>query len=231
MCVCRYGWVPARLPASFVCGTEFTICHALSCPYGGFPSIRHNEIRDVTTAMSRQVAHNASLEPSLQPLSGERFQHRSATTDYHARLDIGVTGLWGSRFERTLIDARVINRHALSNRAAPLSIVYRNHEKEKKRHYGERVRNVQQASFVPAVMSASRGFSRAAALYKRISILHSEKQSEPYSHAMAFIRCRISFALLHSCTACLRGSRVRHRAAANEVSHTLAVSEAHILRD
>ena len=53
----------------------------------------------------------------------------------------------------------------------------------------------------------------------------------PLPTAMAFIRCRISFALLRSCIACLRGSQVRHRAAANEVSHTLAVSEALISRD
>ena len=41
----------------------------------------------------------------------------------------------------------------------------------------------------------------------------------------------VSFALLRSCIAWSRGSRVRHRAAANELTRTLAVSEAHIARD
>ena len=44
----RYGWQPPLLPANCVCGKHLTIEHALSCPCGGFPSIRHNELRDLT---------------------------------------------------------------------------------------------------------------------------------------------------------------------------------------
>ena len=159
--------------------------------------------------MLRQAAHNVSVEPLLRSLSGERFQHRSATTDGHARLDVGASGLWGSRLERTLNDVQVFNPHSLSNRVVPLLTADRNHESEKKRHCGECARDVKQAFFVPAVMSATGSFGRAtAAFYKRIASLRSVKQSESYSHAMAFIRCRISFALQCSCIAGLHGSRV-----------------------
>ena len=44
----RYGWQPAHLPSSYPCGASFTVAHALSCSLGGFPSLRHNEVRDVT---------------------------------------------------------------------------------------------------------------------------------------------------------------------------------------
>ena len=47
----RYGWIPSNTPTSCVCGANFTVEHMLSCPRGGFPTIRHNEIRDIT-AMS-----------------------------------------------------------------------------------------------------------------------------------------------------------------------------------
>ena len=34
----RYGWQPARLPLKCVCGSDFTVEHAMSCPHGGLPS-------------------------------------------------------------------------------------------------------------------------------------------------------------------------------------------------
>ena len=42
----RYGWSPKNLPVSCVCGRSNNIEHALSCPNGAFPTIRHNDIRD-----------------------------------------------------------------------------------------------------------------------------------------------------------------------------------------
>ena len=43
----RMGWTPADLPKTCHCGVEFTTSHAFSCPFGGFPTIRHNETRDL----------------------------------------------------------------------------------------------------------------------------------------------------------------------------------------
>ena len=42
--------------------------HALSCPCGGLPSIRHNELRDITAALLSEVCHNVGIEPPLQPV-------------------------------------------------------------------------------------------------------------------------------------------------------------------
>ncbi len=53
----RYGWRPPNLPSHCVCGDFFTVEHALSCPRGGFPSIRHNEIRDMTATLMSEVCH------------------------------------------------------------------------------------------------------------------------------------------------------------------------------
>ena len=43
----RYGWLLSRTLFNCDCGTQFSVEHALSCPNGRFPSIRHNEIRDL----------------------------------------------------------------------------------------------------------------------------------------------------------------------------------------
>ena len=45
----------------------------MSCPTGGYPALGHNEIRDVTAAMLREIATNVIVEPPLQPLSGEQL--------------------------------------------------------------------------------------------------------------------------------------------------------------
>ena len=101
-------------------------------------------------------------------------------------LDVAVSGLWGSRFERTLLDIRVFNPHARSNRSAPHTTVYRRHEKEKRRCYEERVREVEHATFMPVVLSASGGMGRAAtSLYRRIALLRAERRKEQYSHVIS----------------------------------------------
>ena len=44
----RYGWLPHCLPGKCECGSSFSIDHALNCPKGAFPTLRHNEIGDLT---------------------------------------------------------------------------------------------------------------------------------------------------------------------------------------
>ena len=44
----QYGWQPSHSPSSCACGSNFSVEHALSCHKGGFPTIRHNKVRDLT---------------------------------------------------------------------------------------------------------------------------------------------------------------------------------------
>ena len=89
----RYGWSPKNLPVSCVCGRSNNIEHALSCPNGAFPTIRHNDIRDLTAELMSDVCHDVSTEPPLQPLSGESLSLRTANQDVGARLDIKDSGV------------------------------------------------------------------------------------------------------------------------------------------
>ena len=61
----RYGWKPERLPTACACGKQFNVEHALSCNRGGFPILRHNELRNITASMLSQVCPNVSVEPHL----------------------------------------------------------------------------------------------------------------------------------------------------------------------
>ena len=73
-----YGWSPPHLPSHCVCGKAFIISHALSCPHGAFPIIRHNDVRDLTAKLMSEVCHDVQVEPHLQPLSGELLHHKTA---------------------------------------------------------------------------------------------------------------------------------------------------------
>ena len=41
-----------------MCGKSFTLDHTLSCPTGGYPTICHNEICDLTTKVMTEVCHD-----------------------------------------------------------------------------------------------------------------------------------------------------------------------------
>ena len=69
----RYGWLPDHLPSNCVCGAAFTVKHALSCPSGGYPSLRHHEVQDLITELMSKVCTEVSTEPHLEPLSGRHF--------------------------------------------------------------------------------------------------------------------------------------------------------------
>ena len=77
----RYGWQLNNIPQTCKCGTQFTVDHAMMCHLGGFPTIRHNEIRDITATLLTEVCHNVATEPPLQPLTGETLTARSANTN------------------------------------------------------------------------------------------------------------------------------------------------------
>ena len=172
----RYGWPLPHLPTECICGASFTVEHAFTCPHGGYPSLRHNEIRDITAQLMSEVCPNVATEPTLQPVTNERFYHRSANTESGARLDVRAQGFWGLHHQQAYFDVRVFNPLAASNRQSSISTCFKSHDREKRGTY-ERVREVERGSFTPLVFSALGGVSRATKLtYKRLSSLLATKK-------------------------------------------------------
>ncbi len=204
----RYGWRPSHLPSHCICGHNFTVEHALICARGGFPSIRHNELRDITAGFLTEVCHNVGTEPPLQPLTGEQLTLRTANREDGARLDIAADNFWGRDRNRAFFDVRVFSPFAQSHRNTSLGQCYKKNEQEKKRAYDQRIREVEHGSFSPLVFSTSGGMGPTAnVVYKRIASMTAKKQDKPYSKIIHWIRCKLSFSLLRSATMCLRGSR------------------------
>ena len=61
----RYDLPVPRLPDICACGNEFTRNHAMICKAGGFISLRHNELCDLTGNVLREACRNVEVEPLL----------------------------------------------------------------------------------------------------------------------------------------------------------------------
>ena len=203
----RFGWTLPELPSVCVCGKGFSVEHALNCPMGGLQTRRHNEIRDLTADMLKEVCPSVSIEPSLLPLRGEKFESRSTCTDIGARLDIAADNFWEAG-RRTFFDVRIFNPLAATYQKKSLKSCYSTNEHEKMRKFDERIREVEFGSFSPLIFSTTGGFGMVSnTVYKKLATLLSVKHNKPYSTIINYIRCRISFSLIRSTVLCVRGTR------------------------
>ena len=86
---------------------------------------------------------------------------QSANQQDDARADIYARGFWGQR-QSAFFDIRVFHPNAQSYRNASIPSVYRRHEQQKKRKYGDCVREVELASFTPLVFFNNRGHGQGS---------------------------------------------------------------------
>ena len=104
------------------------------------------------------------------------------------------------------MDIRVFNPFASSN-VNSLSVAYRRHENTKRRAYGQRIREIELTSFTLTVMSAAGGLApKATTFYKRLASLLVSKWGDEHCVVMGWLHCSLSFSLLRSAIACVRGA-------------------------
>ena len=180
----------------------------LSCLKWGLPSLRHNEIRDLTATLLTDVCSQVCTEPELQPVhNSDEFHLSTSNTQEGARLDIAMNGFWGSCSERCFIDVCVFNPLAPSNSSSSLSSTFKKHENIKRQAYGQRISEVEHASFTPIVMSATGVLAhKATVFYKHLASLLSAKWGDEYSVVLGWLRSCLGFSLLHSAIQCIQGA-------------------------
>ena len=88
----------------------------------------------------------------LNKLTGEEFKLRTANCQDEARLDISANGFW-VKGQKTFVDIRVFDPNAARYTNQSLKQCYAKNEMEKKRHYNNRVLEVEQGSFTPLVLA------------------------------------------------------------------------------
>ena len=86
--------------------------------------------------------------------------------------------------------------------------LYKKHEQEKINFYGDRVREVEKASFEPLVFLTTGGMGpRCTAIVQKIAQKIAAKRKEQYPDVMGFIRTKLRFSLLRSVLIAVRGDR------------------------
>ena len=202
----RYNIPLKRLPPYCVCGSKFTIDHALSCPKGGFVTIRHNEVRDLTAELLTKCCKDVAVEPVLQPLTGEVLPPSSITSD-EARVDVAARGFW-VKGQVAYLDVKVFNPTAKTYLTQTLEASHRSNEGAKKRSYNRRVNTIDQGSFTPLIFTCFGGMSKeCSTFYNRLAEMIAEKRNNDVHIVKNWMRTRLSFSLLRTQLLCLRGSR------------------------
>ena len=222
----RYGWPLSHLPTECICGASFTVDHAFTCPHGGYLTLRHNEIRDISAQLMSEVGPNVVIEPTLQPVTNEHFSHRSANMETGACLDVRAQGFWGIHHQQAYFDIPVFTPLDACNCHSTISTCFRSYNREKCRFYEQCVRDIEQGSLTPLVFSALGGVNRPTEVTnKRFASLLATKRDQHYNIVVSFLRCRLSFSLLRSAIMCLRESRSTAGHPRRDIDFTLAVSE------
>ena len=72
----QYGWPLSNLLTTCACGLKYDFQHSMNCKKGGLVSIHHNDIRDLTANILREVCNDVEVEAKLIPLTGEQLQYR-----------------------------------------------------------------------------------------------------------------------------------------------------------
>ena len=147
-----------RLSAYCECGEKVDLQRALSCKKGGFVSLRHNLVRNITSSLLNEVCKDVQVEPQLQPLTGESFAPSTATGN-EVRLDVCAHGFWQAG------QMAFLNPNARRYAKQELSKTYQLNEKGKKRLYNERIMQVEHGTFTPLVMSATGGMGRESLIF------------------------------------------------------------------
>ncbi|KAG0718930.1 hypothetical protein GWK47_051545 [Chionoecetes opilio] len=179
----------------------------MTCKKGGFVCIRHDEVRDLTASMLREVCHGRlhRANPSASRWGTPAVQDSQYRPE--ARVDICARGFW-TRGQRTFLNIRIFDPMAASHRELSLEAVHHRNELEKIRAYGDRILQVDHGTFTPLVFTTSGGMApKARSFYSRLADLMSVKKHQPRSSVAAWMRCRLSFSLLRSALLCLRGTR------------------------
>ncbi len=157
----------------------------------------------------REICHDVQIEPELIPIKSSDYI--SGITADKARLDISARGLFGP-FQKTMYDVRVFHPNAPSYKDKTITQLYATHENEKCRQYGQRVLQVEKASFIPLIYSTNGGMAkRATAFHKKLASAIAEKKSERYSDVLNCMRTKLSFTMLKSVLISVRGNKGRPR--------------------
>ena len=137
--------------------------------------MRQNDLRDTIATLLDEVCNDVTTEPCLQHLSGETLRPLSANTLDGARIVIWARGFWDV-MQDAFFDLWVVLPPAPAYQKKTLPVIYRQHELQKRREYGDRVREVEHGAFTPLVVTTGGGAASEATVFlKRLAGMLADK--------------------------------------------------------
>ena len=225
----RYHWRLKRIPQTCVCGQAFSMDHAMTCGRGGYIIRRHDRIRDLFARVMNEVLLGVRIEPPLQKLTGEKL-NTGANKDEGARVDIVARDFW-QMHEMAFFDIKVFNPLAKTNMSQSLEAAFKTSERNKKRSYNNRIIQVEKGTFTPVILSSLGGLGvEGSCFVSKLVELVSCKKNLERSVVANYIRTKISFELIRSQVACIRGARSL-RVLSVEVDEAEIVQSVSTIRD
>jgi hypothetical protein len=208
----RYNTPVKNLPEKCVCGSNYSLDHSQICKRGGFIHIRHDQPKEAFAAEASKILRDVQCEPPLEALSGEVMGHKSAIISDDARSDVRVRGFW-SNMRNAFFEFRVFYPHARSYVNQSPSTLYNKFEKDRKREYEQRIRDIEDGDFTPMIMSSTGGMGpQMSTALKHLASSIADKKNELYSDVVNVMRTKFAFTVARAALICLRGSRGRWRA-------------------
>ena len=223
----RYGLPLDGISLSCVCGQDMSVHHALTCPSGGYPTQRHNELRDLLADALASVVCDVEIEPPLMPLGGEAVSGGSADG---ARVDIRARGFW-TRQQNAFFDVRVTHPRPSLLSGPEVSRQLSQHERQKKRQYSDRINQVDRGSFTPLVFATSGQCAPECGIFLKTlaTQLHHKNSDIPYRLIISHLRSRISLSLMRWQITCFRGSRASYLRSGSGIGRHCFVTECRTL--
>ena len=205
----RYDKPLKNIPSKCACGADFNITHAMNCHRGGFVNARHDNIRNFEYKLLENVCNDVEIEPQLHKVVAGNY-HKSANLRDDARLDIRARGFWRNG-QNAFFDVRVTNADCESQKNQSIKSILNKHENEKKRHYNDRIMEVEHGTFTPIVLTIKGVMSHESLVFhKSLAEKLAKKKGEKYEDIIKYIRVKISFLVLQSALLCVRGSRSKN---------------------
>ena len=96
-----------NIPSTCSCGPKMDIQHAMSVKKIGVIAIKHNDLRDLTANLCK----NVDIVLQLLPVPGETFENQTANTCNDARINIKSRG-FSVKSQETFFDAKVLDPNA-----------------------------------------------------------------------------------------------------------------------
>ena len=84
----------------------------MSCKEGGFVTLCHNNLRNITGALLEEVCLDVAIKPILQPVTDNDLIPSTVNTNDDARLDVSARSFW-IMGKKAFFEVRVFDPNAL----------------------------------------------------------------------------------------------------------------------